>query len=112
MANYDEFADRISSLLKQLDQIRVDLCGLISEMREYQSSYDKNDQIYLHRLEDVNANDIIETQRLVRDWQNARNGRRSVKDLISIVANYIDLIPYKNYLENAPILKGDKFEQR
>ena len=111
MGKYDEYAEKIGGLLKQLDQVRVDLCSLASEMRDYQSAYDKNDQIYLHRLEDINANDIVETQRLVRDWQNARNGRRNVKDLLSIVTNTIDSIPYKNYTNALPILKDD-FVQR
>lgn len=112
MGQYNDFVDRISDLLKQLDQTRVDLCSLATEMSEYQSAYDKNDQIYLHRLEDINANDPIETQELVKEWQNARKGRRNVKDLIGLVSNTINEIPYKNYFNALPTLKGNSFIEK
>lgn len=112
MEQYAEFTERISDLLKQLDQTRVDLCSLATEMSEYQSAYDKNDQTYLHRLENIDANNIMETQKLVKEWQDARNGRRSVKDLLGLVSNTIEQIPYKNYTNALPILKGSSYVQK
>lgn len=112
MEQYVDFINRISDLLKQLDQVRVDLCSLATEMSEYQSAYDKNDQTYLHRLENIDAEDLVETQKLVKDWQSARNGRRNVKDLLGLVSNTIEQIPYKNYTNALPILKGNSFIQK
>lgn len=110
-SEYVDFVDRVANKLIQLDNIRVDLCELAKQMNEYQSSYDKNDQMYLHKLESLDVNDVSETTKMVREWKQSRNGRRNVKDLLILVGNTIDTIPYKNYTNALPILKGSSFKR-
>ncbi len=42
----------------------------------------------------------------MREWQASRKNRRNVKGLIGILADLINVIPYKNYANALPILKG------
>lgn len=109
---YNEFVERISKLLTTLDSTRVELCELAKQMSEYQSGYDKNDQIYLHKLELLDTSNPESTVQFVSKWQNSRNNRRNVKDLIALVGNVIDTIPYKNYTKALPILKGSSYRTR
>ena len=81
-------------------------------MNEYQSSFDKNDQTYLHKLELIDTDNIEETQKMVKAWKASRSGRRNVKDLIGILATTIDTIPYKNYARALPVLKGSAYVKR
>ena len=100
------FTDKIGELLTRLDTLRVELCDLAKQMSEYQSSYDKNDQTYLHKLENVDIENAEELQQMVKEWKLSRNNRRNVKDLLTLVGNTIDCIPYKNYANALPILKS------
>ena len=109
---YGEFVERISNALIGLDTIRVELCSLSKEINEYQSSFDKNDQTYLHKLEYIDTDNAEETAQMIREWKQSRNGRRDVKDLSAIVANTIEAIPYKNYANALPILKGSAYIRR
>ena len=104
---YQEFVDRIAKLLSDLDTIRVDLCSVATELNQYQSEYDKNDQYYMHYLEDIDINNTQAAQEFLKQWKGSRNNRRSVKDLLIVVSNTIDAIPYKNLTNALPILKKD-----
>lgn len=107
----NSYEDRVAELLRKFDTIRVELCSIATEMSEFQSGYDKNDQTYLHKLENINADDVKETQMLIKEWQKSRNNRRNVKDLLALVQNTIDKIPYKSYANNLPLLKGANYNK-
>ena len=106
----NSYEDRVAELLRELDTLRVELCSIATEMSEFQSGYDKNDQTYLHKLESINADDAKETQMLIKEWQKSRNNRRNVKGLLTLVQNTIDKIPYKSYANNLPLLKGANYK--
>lgn len=106
------FTGRLSKVLTELDTLRVEMCTLASEMNSYQSSYDKADQTYLHKLENVNADNPVETQKMIKEWQQSRNERRNIKDYIAILNNTISAIPYKNYANALPVIKGKNFITR
>lgn len=109
---YAEFIERISNALINLDSLRVELCGIAKDINEYQSSFDKNDQTYLHRLEHIDVDNAEEAQQMIKEWKQSRNGRRDVKDLSALVTNTIDAIPYKNYTNALPVLKGSAYIKR
>lgn len=105
----EQYAEKMAELLRRLDGVRVELCTLTSEMKEYQSSYDKNDQSYLHQLEDIDTSNYEEMQRMIESWKSSRTGRRNVKGLIKLASETIDKIPYKNYTNALPILKENGY---
>ena len=109
---YTEFINKISKLLMTLDTARVELCDLHKQMSEYQSAYDKSDQTYLHKLENINTEDMADMKRFVVEWKMSRGARRNVKDLIILVGSIIDAIPFKNYANAIPILKGNAFKPK
>lgn len=111
-SKYADFVQRITQSLNILDSLRVKMCELSKEMNEYQSSFDKNDQTYLHKLENIDTDNIEETQKMIKEWKASRNGRRNVKDLIAILGNTIDAIPYKSYAKALPVLKGSAYVKR
>ena len=112
MEDYGELVERITRLLNTLDSTRVELCEVAKQLSELQSNYDKGDQTYLHKLELLDTNDVEAVQRFTKEWQFARNNRRDYKDLIMLVHNIIDAIPYKNYYNALPILKGNSYYNR
>lgn len=112
MDKYAEFIQTISELLMTLDSTRVKLCEVAKQMSEYQSGYDKSDQTYLHKLENLNTEDLADMKRFVVEWKMSRGARRNVKDLITLVGSVIDAIPFKNYANAIPILKGNAFKPK
>lgn len=109
---YTEFINKISKLLMTLDTTRVELCDLHKQMSEYQSAYDKSDQTYLHKLENINTEDLADMKRFVVEWKMSRGARRNVKDLITLVGSILDAIPFKSYANAMPILKGNAFKPK
>lgn len=106
---YTEFINKISKLLMTLDTTRVELCDLHKQMSEYQSAYDKSDQTYLHKLENIDTENFAELQRFMVEWKMSRGARRNIKDLVQLVANLLDTIPVKNYASALPVLKGSAY---
>lgn len=106
MLSDSDFATRIENLLCELDTIRVNMCALATEMHSYQSFYDKADQTFLHKIENMKADDPIEAQTLIEEWQASRKSRRNIKDLLQILTGTIAVIPYKNRAKALPILKS------
>lgn len=109
MDKYEEFVERISKALTALDSTRVELCEIAKEMSEYQSDYDKNDQMYLHVLEELDTTDTEKMKDFIEKWQNSRGSRRNIKGLMLHVGGVIDAIPYKNYASAVPLLKGGNY---
>ena len=107
-----DFSGRMTRVLTSLDSLRVEMCNLASDMNAYQSSYDKNDQLYLHKLEDINADNAQETQKLIKQWQQSRSNRRNVKNLIKVLGDVINAIPYKSYANALPVIKGKDYVER
>jgi len=110
--NDENYADKIAQLLMQLDSLRVSMCETMSQMRKYQSDYDKNDQSYLHILENIDTSDTNEIQKMIIDWKNSRNNRRNIKDLMQVLSGVLDMIPYKSYANALPTLFSNGYVKR
>lgn len=108
---YSQFTQKISELLMKLDTTRVELCNVAKQMSDYQSGYDKNDQAFLHKLEDFDTVDYANAVKFLTEWKTSRKNRRNMKDLISLVGNTINSIPYKSYANALPILKGTAYKE-
>mgnify|MGYP003302097422 CR=1 FL=1 len=108
---YCDLIARITKVLNTLDTTRVEMCELSTALNEYQSSYNKADQKYLHQVEQIDTSNLQEIQRITKEWQASRKNRRNVKDLISLLADLIKAIPYKNYANAIPILRGKSIEK-
>jgi len=110
--NSTDYENRLIDILSRLDTLRVEMCNLSTELRQYQGGYDKNDQVYLHTLENINVDDVNTVSKFIRDWKLARNNRRNVKDLINILGDVIEKIPYKNAANAIAILSKDGYIRR
>ena len=108
---YSQLTQKVSELLMALDTTRVELCNVAKQISDYQSGYDKSDQTFLHKLENFNMGDSTQAVKFLTEWQTSRKNRRNVKDLITLVGNTINSIPYKNYANALPILKGITYKQ-
>lgn len=94
--DYMGYVNRTLELLGQLDTLRVNMCNLASELGEYQSSYDKQDQEFIHQIELNNFTTGAEALKFVNDWHQDRASRRNVKNLIKLLGDVLKVIPVKN----------------
>ena len=110
--NSTDYEKKLIDLLSRLDTLRVDMCNFSTELRQYQSGYDKNDQVYIHTLENMDTDDVQEVTKFVKEWKKARNNRRSVKDLICILSDVINVIPFKSVANAMSILNKESHMRR
>ena len=94
--NYTAYVNRTLDLLGQLDTLRVNMCNLASELNEYQSNYDKQDQEFIHQIELNDFENGDEALRFVNSWHKDRASRRNVKNLIKLLRDVLNVIPIKN----------------
>ena len=94
--DYMSYVNRTLELLGQLDTLRVNMCNLASELSEYQSRYDKQDQEFMHQIELNNFTNGVEALKFVNDWHQDRASRRNVKNLMKLLGDVLNVIPVKN----------------
>ena len=109
---YNKFWRRVIEVLNRLDTCRVDLCALAGELNQYQSGFDKIDQVYLHNLENIDVSDTAGVKKFVSDWKTSRNGRRDVKDIIFFIKPIIESIPLKNVASAYDCMETNSNSQR
>ena len=89
------YTNRTLDLLGQLDTLRVNMCNLATELSDYQSNYDKQDQEFLHKIELNDFTNGAEALQFVNDWHKDRASRRNVKNLIKLLRDVISAVPMK-----------------
>lgn len=78
----EDFSDVIE-LARELGAIRFKIVEAINKCSPEQSKYDKQDQIFLHSIENEMKKDIVYEEdmlKLIKDYINNRPDRRIVKD--------------------------------
>lgn len=109
-----DYTAKVLDLLGQVDTLRVSMCNLLTELGEYQSNYDKQDQEFIHKIElneFTNGNEALE---FINNWHNDRKSRRNVKNLIKLLRDVVNVIPMKckftaiNNISNIKLKENNK----
>ena len=87
----EDFTDVIE-LARELGAIRFKITEAINKCSPEQSKYDKQDQIFLHNIENEMKKDVIYEEdmlKIIKDYINNRPDRRIVKDKIAMLKGLI-----------------------
>ena len=109
-----DYTTRTLDLLGQVDTLRVSMCNLLTELGEYQSNYDKQDQEFIHQVEANNFDNGTDALEFITKWQQDRKSRRNVKNLIKLLRDVVNVIPMKckftalNNIQNIKLKENNK----